>query len=439
MLPQVKVLVGNSLDMLRALADCSVHCIITSPPYYGLRDYGTSKWEGGDPECDHIAGTLVGAKSTLRSDGREHTGPYDGEKAVSTGKPYRSVCAKCGARRVDTQIGLEPTLDAYVAKLVEVFAECRRVLRDDGCMFLNLGDSYASGGIIDPYRKTTSGKVMPPQGRAPVPAGLKPKDLLMVPARVALALQADGWWLRSDIIWEKPNPMPESVTDRCTASHEHIFMLAKSQRYFFDAEAIREPSVMKPQSQSGNGRGEKDDGYQEHRKAPGMTAPTGRNKRDVWTIATQPCKLAHFAVFPPKLVEPMIKAGTSERGCCPQCGAPWVRVVERQAMDDRSVERTRDVGGRHDGFTRTKASGGLPPVGSTTPGFRPSCECDSGDAVPCIVLDPFFGAGTTGIVAHRLGRNCIGIELNPEYARMAEERIREDGSLFTEIVAAGQG
>lgn len=328
---------GDALTVLRTLPDGFAHCCVTSPPYWGLRDYG-----------------------------------------------------------IDGQLGLEPTPEEYVARLVEIFREVRRVLRDDGTLWLNLGDSYcAQGGggesrMMELYgkdsekcrgRHSAAGHGQQSGGRGLSPPGLKPKDLCGIPWRVALALQADGWYLRSDIIWHKPNPMPESVTDRPTKAHEYLFLLTKSARYFYDADAVREPQTsgypssfekrgsswhehdadtIRGAAQSTIKRDGVDRGHVSH--------PLGRNRRTVWTIPTQPLKSAHFATFPPALAEPCILAG------CPEGG---------------------------------------------------------------IVLDPFFGAGTSGLVAKRLGRRYVGIELNPEYIALAEKRIAEDWGTPEQVTEAG--
>jgi DNA modification methylase len=363
---------GDCREVLRTLPDESVHCCVTSPPYFGLRDYG-----------------------------------------------------------IASQIGLEPTPDEFVAQLVDVFREVRRVLRPDGTLWLNLGDSYARDPGKGQHKPGDAGKqnyiiergggrsasttplrkFRPGSGRAdgvvdergqrnrdgvgPVP-GLKAKDLIGIPWRVAFALQADGWYLRQDIIWSKPNPMPESVQDRCTKAHEYIFMLSKSQRYHYDIEAIKEPAIYsgltgqdesgfknaanfsgkhaggnavrgeRPDKQRGHGRrhagfNDRWDAMEKAEQSSGM-----RNKRSVWEVATKPFAEAHFATFPPDLIEPCIKAGC--------------------------------------------------PVGGT-------------------VLDPFGGAGTTGLVADRWQRDAILIELNPEYAGIAERRISGDAGMFAEVAS----
>ena len=247
------IICADVLDGLRSLPDASVHCCVTSPPYWGLRDYGTAQWEGGDTECDHTA--------TRRNHGDEKQSTSAG---TSRDRIQGEDCRKCGARRIDQQIGLEPTPEAYVARLVEVFREVRRVLRDDGTLWLNMGDSYgrnpakgASGtfngrnGYGENYPNKGNGASegarlvfgLEASARAESQSSYKEKDLIGVPWRVAFALQADGWWLRSDIIWAKPNPMPESVRDRPTKAHEYLFLLAKSKRYYYDATRLRRQPI----------------------------------------------------------------------------------------------------------------------------------------------------------------------------------------------------
>lgn len=341
----VRILTGDCRDVLRTLPDESVHCVVTSPPYFGLRDYG-------------VAG----------------------------------------------QIGLEPSPEAFVREIVALFEDVRRVLRSDGTLWLNLGDSYA-GSWGAQGRQGASGQMATrsvvqarsisahPQkitqaGSMKNMPGLKAKDLIGIPWRVAFALQAAGWWLRQDIIWSKPNPMPESVTDRCTKAHEYLFLMAKSERYYFDAAAIAEAAITDDQrrpfapgqvDERGNGHdrggGMPRGTVAQHKQAAlGRNLTTSslgsnepfprRNKRSVWEVCTAPFSEAHFATFPPTLIEPCILAG------CPKGGT---------------------------------------------------------------VLDPFGGAGTTGLVADRLGRDAILIELNPAYADMARNRIHGDCPMFTEV------
>jgi DNA modification methylase len=393
-----RILAGDVLARLRELADECMHCVVTSPPYWGLRDYG-----------------------------------------------------------VDGQIGQEPTPEEYILKLVAVFREVRRVLRSDGTCWLNLGDTYA-GYWGDakarqqnrPSSADTNGwsngfhmNARPSFHQAFDQSQLKPKDLVGVPWMLAFALRADGWWLRQGIIWHKPNPMPESVTDRCTRSHEYLFLLAKSERYFYDAEAIKEPLVRPEESQRKipakfGGAKKWEEAHKQSRLYSGHdytgTLDGKRNKRSVWTIAVEAFSEAHFATFPTKLVEPCILAGTSEHGCCGSCDAPWRRITERTHTFQSGSGRAGHAPlGKFAGSAQAESGEydiRMGPVLTTqTVGWEAACSCQAA-VQPCTVLDPFNGAGTTGLVALRLGRNYIGIELNPEYVAMSERRIREDAPLF---------
>ena len=436
------VIVGDVLEQLALLPSGSVHCCVTSPPYYGLRDYGTATWEGGDAACDHAAPTRQG-ETGQRAD-----------RTFTAGTPYRDVCDKCGAKRIDRQIGLEPTPEEYIAKMVAVFAEVRRVLRDDGTCFLNLGDSYAAGkpGRDDSGQNGRFGgpRIEPNQRKAP--DGLKPKDLCMMPWRVALALQADGWWLRSVIVWHKKSPMPESVTDRPTSSWEPIFLLAKAERYFYDAEAVKLP----PSGISGGtvfggfkkGAALREQGirvagreFTEADRDRYMTM--GANQRNVWALGPEPYAEAHFATFPTEIPRRAIKAGTSEKGCCAKCGKPWERVTESSRSFESGCGKSgRDPAGKNGkGLQGGGETGDVrrgPVVSTRTVGWRRACECDAGEPVPCVVLDPFLGSGTTVAVAREQGRHGIGIELNPEYAKLARRRIgkAEKPSTFRDYEAA---
>ncbi len=368
----------SCLDILPLLPEKSMQTCVTSPPYWGLRDYG-----------------------------------------------------------VDGQLGLEPTIEEYVANMVEVFRGVRRVLRDDGTVWLNLGDTYNSGnsGARDPERwpKQSRNNKQTPRAHCNT---LKHKDLCGIPWYVAFALQADGWYLRQDIIWAKPNPMPESVTDRCTKSHEYIFLLSKGPRYFYDAEAIKEPATYAGQNRGGSTRR-----YEQNAAGMDNKQYATRNRRSVWTVNPVAFKDAHFATFPPKLIEPCILAGTSNEGCCPECGAPWKRVTERvdtgktQKMPDGMATYAGDHGTIHrDG--REKGKSGNPITATTTTGWEPTCDhypfCDPetntgyDPSEPCTVLDPFHGAGTTGMVAQANGRKYVGIELSEEYIEMSLKRLRQE-------------
>lgn len=308
----VEIRVGDCRDVLKALPDQSINCIVTSPPYFGLRDYG-----------------------------------------------------------VDGQIGLEPTPAAFVEEMVAVFHEARRVLRDDGTLWLNLGDTYQNAkgqsGGFDPKQPARRHlrSARPQDGALD---GFKPKDLIGIPWRVAFALQADGWYLRQDIIWHKPNPMPESVQDRCTKAHEYVFLLSKSAKYLFDAAAIAEEAVYADSGRASASKANLDPARKRNGEdgtsASFRAITETRNKRSVWTISTQAFAEAHFATMAPELAKTCIMAG------CP-------------------------LGG--------------------------------------VVLDPFGGAGTTGLVADRLGRNAVLIELNPTYAEIARNRIADDAGMFGEV------
>lgn len=356
---------GHVLDVLRSLPSESVHCVVTSPPYWGLRAYGTEPqvW-GGELDCAHS--WTVGHPAGYRS---SDTNPCPLQTAGNIGRENRSgqTCAICGA--FFGELGSEPLPDLFVAHLVEVFREVRRTLRNDGVLFVNLGDSYVStapGTMNAPQPKGS--KANPEQWanyRQKVP-GLKPKDLCLIPWRFAIAAQEDGWWVRSIIPWCKTSPMPESVQDRPTSAWEPIFLLTKSSRYFYDADAVRQPSTMKPQRRlvaGALGSGPyTQNGIKPTRDEPETDCPPGgANLRNYWVLGPEPFPDAHFATFPTEIPRRCILAG------CPEGG---------------------------------------------------------------LVLDPFTGSGTTGMVALRLDRRFYGIELNPEYAEMARRRITNDAPMF---------
>lgn len=590
------ILQGNVLERLKDMETGSVHCMITSPPYYGVRNYGTEpqiwKPEGytacGEHEfyegkkkhnlggcsskstlrdipgqkakenwakgasCEHEFDTCTiikdkaqkdFSKSGLKNDGRPE------EKRIATNekskynlqlatKVLSGFCIKCGAWK--GELGLEPTPELYIEHVVQIFREIKRVLRKDGTAWLNLGDSYwgSWGNYGGQNRGNGKQREIINGSQAPNPAYdgledfipptatkhnyLKPKDLIGIPWRVAIALQRDGWWLRSDIIWSKKNPMPESVTDRPTKAHEYIFLLTKSQKYYYDAEAIREEAVRSGDTQIFGGQkalnniiGENDPRFRNGHEQWGRTHTqlSGRNKRSVWEVTTTPFAEAHFATFPQKLIGPCILAGTSEHGVCAECGKPYERILEKVSKRDflkdadkqyrsratehqimpkdqpnrGSVDTPRAASAtKYD--TENSTAGRLPTFRqgermyntkyadeshgqqlnafmreqtivaerdesrveaealypgdiqaqkayinyvhehgqlrkTKTIGWKKTCKCETEKVKPAIVLDPFFGAGTTGLVALRSGRNFIGIELNEEYIKIAEKRL----------------
>lgn len=314
-----KIIIGDCREVLKTLPEKSVHCCVTSPPYYKLRRY----CKPGTPEAEY-------------------------------------------------EVGQEQTPEEYISNLVEIFREVKRVLRDDSTLFINIKDCYD-----------------------------KNNELRGIPWQLAFALKADGWRLIQEIIWEKPNCMPESVTKRCTNSHESIFLFAKSKKYFFDNEAIKEPL------NSGN---------------PYLGTSDGkRNKRSVWSIPTKPYKKAHFAAFNIDLIDPCLKAGTSEHGVCSECGAPFERVTEKTGYTEHGGLRKRADAPGAEVSQSSVFRTGLISITQTV-GWQPSCTCNA-PSIPATVLDPFGGSGTVGQWCNQNNRNSILIELNPEYKALIEERI----------------
>ncbi len=439
------ILQGHVLAVLRTLPEESVHCVVTSPPYWGLRTYGTEPqvW-GGSSQCVHSWETVM-----IPSGNGQVTHPMVAETlngASATRSPRTSTsCIHCGAWK--GELGLEPAPEVYVDHLAGVFDEIRRVLRLDGTLWLNLGDTYCThpAGLTGEKRwKASTLEIRDRTGaeqagsidkRAP---HLKEKDLVGTPWKVAFELQRRGWWLRADCIWSKRNPMPEPTRDRPTRSHEYVFLLTSSRRYFYDAEAVREPlresslrrlrhhlpnPVDNPAYRSKHPRGD-------FHRFPLLTNtdPTGRNLRSVWQIATQPYRGAHFATFPEALPEICIRAGTSEKGACARCGVSWVHKVRAEGggighdwHPEKSLAMGRGQGiaapGIHDGTYRR-----------VDLGYRKACSCETERVVPCLVLDPFMGSGTVLAVARRLGRRSVGIDLNPAYTTLARERIEAAAS-----------
>ena len=318
------ILCGNSVEKLKELESESIDCCVTSPPYYGLRDYGTGKWIGGDPKCPHRRMSKFSEKTI--------TGHHQSELAGNVGDAlYKTVCPLCGAVREDSQIGLEETPEKYVERLVTVFREVRRVLKKDGTLWLNIGDSWWGSGSrgydftgkwsdaskVQSHNKGATDLSNVPKLTRKTETRLKNKDMVGIPWLLAFALRKDGWYLRQDIIWHKPNPMPESVKDRCTKAHEYIFLLSKSSKYYFDYESIQEEAVTGETIRNKHEEGYSADYPNGDRFSDGehVYGRNGmRNKRDVWSVATKPYSGAHFATFPEALIEPCILAGCKVGG-----------------------------------------------------------------------------------------------------------------------------
>jgi len=544
---------GHVLDVLKGLPDESVHCIVTSPPYWGLRDYGIEGQLGLEKTPEEYIEKMVEifreVRRVLRSDGtlflnlgdsymgsggahkEHHANPGLSKSFERGGVPHANLCGTSDKAPVNYQdhgclcenlcdvcrevyrnhrfhndnllvsmliaslflpnlenkgfeSGHSPTLDfshleshilnairdygnfvflsdeqisSFLESMPDEFSRqlldecwqrgnrgeclfCGRSLISDASPFsCKLGESlktsdYTRGNALFAAEQDNHNQnknrvceycsvSFKPQSTVnnKLSQQLKPKDLCGIPWRVALALQADGWWLRSDIIWHKPNPMPESVTDRPTKAHEYMFLLTKSAKYFYDAEAVREkhqPDGRKVTTTTiGPGAHKNHCGSAGHERWPN----SGRNKRTVWTIPTKPFPQAHFATFPPALVEPCILAGTSEKGCCAECGAPWERIIEKGELVPDNPNYKPRGNKRGDGFVKNA----MTPSGETqghpnfhyekkTIGWQPTCKCNAGKK-PCVVLDPFLGSGTTAMVAYKHDRKFIGIELSKPY------------------------
>jgi DNA modification methylase len=470
--------IGHVLDVMRTLPDRSAQCVATSPPYFGLRDYGLDPviWEPvvyapmpGLPPTPFPAHATPEAFATCAHDWDDwHEMPDVREDAVhgktrTTDRFYGDAtrrfdgnhqkhahgqfCCRCGAWR--GCLGLEGEPNLYIGHLVQVFREARRVLAEDGVLWLNLGDSYARNGgtaakpptsaIIE---STRSALTQIGARKQRTPGGLKPKDLVGIPWRAALALQADGWYLRSDIVWAKGasfagswhgNPMPESVTDRPSRAHEIVFLLTKSLRYFYDHHAVKEPAVNTAVSKATGFAPRAGD--KRSAAPPHQTVGTHRegralhddprplrNLRDVWAVTTRPYPGAHFAVWPDALVRPMILSGTSEAGHCPACGKRWVRTIERTQEPNPTFKGSsfsRGKTGQRDGGDRTQPGDRYRSIAGS---FAAACTCGT-PPVPDVVLDMFGGSGTTAAVARSLARHAVLIDASPAYAALQTDRI----------------
>jgi len=457
---------GDSLSVLRTLPENSVQCVVTSPPYWGLRRYDIPDIVfDGDPTCEHewTDVTRIGGGKQTSEKVRWQHGPENrphGHEAITT-----NTCAACGAWR--GQLGQEPTPDLFIAHMVAIFREVRRVLRADGTCWLNIGDCYNQGangaaGGVDVKQGARRFGVQPNQRGIAV---LKPKDLVGIPWMLAFALRADGWYLRAENIWAKGlsfcesyagSVMPESVTDRPTRSHEQVFLLTKSPSYFYDYEGVKENGVYPAGTIAAKGLGTREGNRRAPRKKDieGVRAPSTerrqgggfqdrvdagyacydgtRNLRTVWAIGVEPFSDAHFATFPPDLVYPCLKAGTSQKGACVTCGAPWERLVDYEPMPEdirqqfeAARARTGDDHGRDDGFTTRRPNYQRKRIGER---WEPTCDCETRETRPCVVLDPFAGSGTVGVACEHMRLEFIGIDLG--YHEMSSRRIGSVAPLF---------
>lgn len=515
-----KILQGHALTVLKDLSDESVHCVVTSPPYYGLRDYGTPPqiW-GGNEFCDHV---FIEEVYTRRSNDNKGNLGFEKQRTnmgtLRRDNPVRhGFCIHCDAWL--GSLGLEPTPELFIKHLVLIFREVWRVLRKDGTCFVNLGDSYWGGkgksgsqGKEHQQLRVENGlsfsspqahvggknKTRPTDSRHPV---FKPKDLMMMPHRVAIALQEDGWWVRQDIVWSKKNPMPESVKDRCTNSHEYIFQLAKSKKYYFDHYAISEDcspntnlrisknllpnrTPRKGVDSKGGNQGKGgipivslktllgDSQYNVKNNSSFASAvkfPVARrNKRSVWTTTIPKNNTNHFATFSTRLIEPCILAGTSEKGCCADCGAPYKRITKKEfpsrhssrpqtrrafeiaesgGLTEKHFNAIRSIGFQdagqsqllYTGFgnnaeeTQKLADEAKRVLGGyfrefllgevVSNGWQKTCKCLTDEIAPCVVMDIFNGTATTGESAISHKRSYIGIELNPKDIKNSQEKL----------------
>ena len=592
-MPDVDVILGDVLAELARIGEALVQCIVTSPPYWGLRAYAgvePAVWLGatGRADCPHEWGenlpkpgseyreglstsTFAGrgdkaeirkqrhsvrsglAAAASRCDGSPRSQSNRSDNEIFDDLPQvagGTFCRLCGAWKgllgqeplhdcLAWARGEEPCSGCFVCHMRSVAKALWRVLRDDGVWFLNIGDSYAANGGwaandgMDGMARGESGRAANPPRKRLV-GGLKPKDLCLIPQRLALALQADGWWVRNELIWRKKSAMPESVGDRCTRNHEQIWVLTKGERYFWDATAVREGSAPSTAYRSGlncdggpSPKGKAGEACGVWAGAPNRVYSTSRNLRTVWTLKPEPCDwaycracdscfigsdrkrirvvpgervtskdttlrndserishsvgslphgdvapaanskyagdglricpvcgrhdgwVAHYAAYPSDLPRRAILAGTPEAGACAKCGKPWERMVEKGEADmEHKAACGADVKGEYHGVGKP-----APPIGqapgdvksnilrgmrkTTTLGFRPSCSCEgAGEAVPSVVLDPFCGSGTSGIVAARLGRRFVGVDASADYVAVARERIRILGTREAKAIPA---
>ena len=388
----VKIYPGHVLDQLKKIPDKSVHCIVTSPPYWNLRYYETPDviW----PNIEYRP--MVNIKEIMKIPGDLKCNHVWLESKSYANKGSGKYCKKCGIWK--GSLGNEPTAEQYIGNILTVCKELYRILRNDGCFYFNIGDTY------------------------------KNKNLCGIPWRVALALQADNWYLRSEIIWSKVTPLPESVQDRPTKAHEHIFMFTKQEKYYWDHIAVMEDN----NAQNTNRYNKVLNTYATENNT------IGRHLRDVWHLKPTSVQDAHFAAFPLYIPEKCIKSGTSEYGVCASCGAPYKRLYESAFTEHTgktqslypkgtSAHRIRLLG------EKVRENGHEYVNIKTTIGWERTCQCDTNEITQATVLDPFWGAGTTSLVAAQLRRNSIGIELNADYINVGKKRLNKEFGLFINL------
>lgn len=434
-----KVIQGNTLEVLKTLPSGIVSAVITSPPYWGLRDYGEDTatiWDG-KPDCKHNWKEIVKPKE--RGNYGESSWHRPGRDKEAKWKEQKSnFCSLCGAWK--GQLGLEPDFNLFIKHLIQIFKEIKRVLRDDGTVWVNFGDTYSGSG--KGYGDDKPDPKFKGGGRErtikPIKINLMPKCLCLIPERFALAMVDSGWILRNKIIWHKPNHMPSSVKDRFSNSWEYIYMFSKSRRYYFDLDAVREKhksgegakfnlrvrDVKRGYSEKSGQYKASDKEIEQYRGQQIVYNPSGKNPGDVvqvnpddfWTITTQPFPQAHFAVFPEKLVERPIK--TTPQWICSKCGKPRVRIVETKS----NYKQREPAHCPNNADTKVDSTGWNPPEHHTIGWTKCSCNAPF---IPGIILDPFAGSGTTGMVAKKLGRDFIGIDISAKYCEMARKRIAD--------------
>ena len=518
---------GSALSVLRGLPGDFFHCAVTSPPYFGLRVYdgGQEIWDGAEG-CEHEwVGTVKVDRRGVEGTGLVGRDPYKGGEARVD--KVAGICSKCSAWK--GQLGAEPTPELYISHLIQICGEVKRVLRPDGVFWLNIGDSWV-GSTSQHYGGKSQGfnsviaegtyEAVPDTGRGErvrnaVASGVPSLNMVLIPSLLALVLRADGWYVRSMVVWEKKNPMPESVNGwrweqhrvkvsrsarasldayhttaygdspmgardgrdfadhskewrdcpgcpkclpndgyvlrkgswRPTDSYEFILMLTKTGNYYCDREAVLETvteSTVKRVALM-DGREDYDRSSDGYKRGQGAVADRGgvdglvcrpssnggRNLRSVWSFPTKPFPGAHFAVFPTRLPELCIKSSTSEKGCCPKCGAPWARVIEKGlTAHDGDTGCNYPVGSTANRLAllqqAARERGSEYSNSSNTVGWRPTCSCDAGDPISCRVLDPFSGAGTTALVAEQLGLDPVSIDTSAEYIQMSRDRLVVD-------------